>query len=59
MVAAGLVIMFFLPKLTTIVPAPLVAIVLLTVITVVFALAVPDVGDEGDLPAQAFQVEVP
>ena len=51
MVAAGLVIMFFLPKLTTIVPAPLVAIVLLTVITVVFALAVPDVGDEGDLPS--------
>ena len=42
--------MFLLPKLTTIVPAPLVAIVLLTVATVVFALNVPKVGDEGELP---------
>lgn len=41
LVAVGLLIMFLLPKLTTIVPAPLVAIVLLTVATVVFALNVP------------------
>ncbi|MDZ7917269.1 MAG: SulP family inorganic anion transporter [Rhodococcus sp. (in: high G+C Gram-positive bacteria)] len=51
MVAVGLVIMFFLPKLTTIVPAPLIAIVLLTAATMVFALGVPDVGDEGELPS--------
>ncbi|MGB2949391.1 MAG: SulP family inorganic anion transporter [Rhodococcus sp. (in: high G+C Gram-positive bacteria)] len=50
LVAVGLLIMFLLPKLTTIVPAPLVAIVLLTVATVVFALNVPNVGDEGELP---------
>ncbi|MBY4127210.1 SulP family inorganic anion transporter [Rhodococcus fascians] len=51
MVAAGLIIMFFLPKLTTVVPAPLIAIVILTAATLVFALAVPDVGDEGELPS--------
>ena len=51
MVAVGLAIMFFLPKLTTIVPAPLIAIVILTGVTLVFALAVPDVGDEGELPS--------
>lgn len=51
MVAVGLVIMFFLPKLTTIVPAPLIAIVLLTAATIGFAFGVPDVGDEGELPS--------
>ncbi|MFI2231722.1 SulP family inorganic anion transporter [Nocardia testacea] len=51
MVAAGLAVMVFLPKLTTVVPAPLVAIVVLTAATMVFALNVPDVGDEGELPS--------
>jgi SulP family sulfate permease len=50
MVAAALAIMVFLPKLTTAVPAPLVAIAVLTVLTVVAHLAVPNVGDEGALP---------
>ncbi|MEO7078898.1 MAG: SulP family inorganic anion transporter, partial [Rhodococcus sp. (in: high G+C Gram-positive bacteria)] len=51
MVAIGIVVMVFLPKLSTIVPAPLVAIVLLTAATIVFALNVPNVGDEGELPS--------
>ncbi|WP_186629783.1 SulP family inorganic anion transporter [Rhodococcus sp. BP22] len=51
MVAIGIVAMVFLPKLSTIVPAPLVAIVLLTAATIVFALNVPNVGDEGELPS--------
>lgn len=50
LVAAGILIMVFLPKLTTIVPAPLVAIVLLTAAVVVTGLSVPTVGDEGELP---------
>ncbi len=50
LVAAGLAIMVFFPRLTKVVPAPLVAIVLLTVVTVVAAIAVPTVGDQGDLP---------
>lgn len=48
--AAGLAIMYLLPRLTRIVPAPLVAIVLLTGAAVVFGISVPTVGDQGALP---------
>jgi SulP family sulfate permease len=48
--ALGLLIVFGLPRLTTAVPAPLVAIVVLTLITVLAAVAVPTVGDKGALP---------
>ena len=51
LVAAGIAIMVLLPRLTTVVPAPLVAIVLLTLLTVGAAIAVPTVGDEGELPS--------
>ncbi|WP_375001914.1 SulP family inorganic anion transporter [Aeromicrobium sp. CTD01-1L150] len=50
MIAGGLAIMVALPKVTKVVPAPLVALVVLTIVTVAFALTVPDVGDEGELP---------
>ncbi|MHB1065545.1 MAG: SulP family inorganic anion transporter [Georgenia sp.] len=50
MVAAGIAIMVYLPTITKAVPAPLVAIVVLSTITVAFALNVPDVADQGDLP---------
>ena len=50
MVAAGLVIIFLLPKITKAIPAPLVAIVILTLVAVVFAIDVPTVGDKGQLP---------
>ena len=50
MVAFGIAVIALLPKLTAAVPAPLVAIVLLTVATVVFAWRVPTVGDMGELP---------
>lgn len=46
----GLLIVFGLPKFTTVVPAPLVAIVVLTLIAVVASLAVPTVGDKGEMP---------
>src|SRR6476661_8124705 len=48
--ALGLLIVFGLPRLTRAVPAPLVAIVALTLITVLAAVAVPTVGDKGALP---------
>lgn len=48
--ALGLLIVFGLPKLTTTIPAPLVAIVVLTLITVFASVAVPTVGDKGELP---------
>jgi SulP family sulfate permease len=50
MVAAGLAIIFGLPRLTTAVPAPLVAIVVLTAVTLLAGWDLPDVGDEGALP---------
>ncbi|QYF75554.1 SulP family inorganic anion transporter [Cryobacterium sp. PAMC25264] len=50
LVAAGVIVMVLMPRLTKIVPAPLVAIVLLTAVTIVTALNVPTVGDQGELP---------
>lgn len=46
----GLIIVFVLPRFTSIVPAPLVAIVVLTLLVVTFAWDVPNVGDKGQLP---------
>ncbi|MEU2901963.1 SulP family inorganic anion transporter [Streptomyces globisporus] len=51
LIAAGLALMVFFPKVTTVIPAPLVSIVILTVITVGAAIAVPTVGDKGELPS--------
>lgn len=51
LVAAGLALMVFFPKVTRAVPAPLVSIVVLTVITVAAGIAVPTVGDKGRLPS--------
>ncbi len=59
LVAVGLLIMFLLPKISSVVPAPLVAIVLLTVATVVFALNVPNVGGEGELPSSLPALLIP
>jgi len=50
LVGLALVIVFGLPKLTNAVPAPLVAIVALTLLTMFAGIAVPTVGDKGDLP---------
>ncbi|WP_414858643.1 SulP family inorganic anion transporter [Nocardioides sp. Soil777] len=50
MVAVGIAVIVALPRVTTVVPAPLVAIVALTGFTLLAALSVPDVGDEGELP---------
>ncbi|HEV2067676.1 MAG TPA: SulP family inorganic anion transporter [Thermomicrobiales bacterium] len=51
MVAAGLLIIYGLPRLTTAVPSPLVSIVLLTIVTMAFGLDVRTVGDMGALPS--------
>jgi len=49
-IVVGLLIIYGLPRLTTVVPSPLVAIVLLAVGAIVFDLRLPTVGDMGDLP---------
>ncbi|WNG88555.1 SulP family inorganic anion transporter [Mycobacterium sp. ITM-2016-00317] len=59
MVAVGVLLIAVLPKLTTAVPAPLVAILLLTVAAVGFGWSVPDVGDEGQLPSSLPSLLIP
>lgn len=49
--AAGLLIMVLFPKLTKVVPAPLVSIVALTAVTIAAGIAVPTVGNKGALPS--------
>lgn len=51
LVAAGLAMVVFVPKLTRAVPAPLIAIVVLTGVVALFHLDVPDVADQGELPS--------
>ncbi|MFC4603014.1 SulP family inorganic anion transporter [Rhodococcus kronopolitis] len=51
LVAAGLAMIVFVPRLTRSVPAPLIAIVVLTAVVTLFHLDVPDVADQGELPA--------
>ena len=50
LVGVGIAAMVGLPRLTQAVPAPLVAIVGLTLFTVLAAVSIPTVGDEGELP---------
>ncbi|WP_374229100.1 SulP family inorganic anion transporter [Streptomyces sp. DH8] len=51
LIAGGLALMVFFPRITKVVPAPLVSIAVLTVITVAAGIAVPTVGDKGALPS--------
>jgi len=50
LVALGLVILIVMPRLTRVVPAPLIAILVVTAVVVWTAVKVPTVGDEGELP---------
>jgi sulfate permease, SulP family len=52
LVAVGLALLFLLPKFMRAVPAPLVVIVLLTVVAVASGMDIPTVGDKGDLPSR-------
>jgi sulfate permease, SulP family len=51
MVAAGLTIIYVLPRFTKAVPSPLVAIVVLTLVSMIWQLDVRQVGDLGELPS--------
>ncbi len=50
MVAASLAIIYGVPRLTRAVPSPLIAIVFMTIVSIVFKLDVRTVGDLGELP---------
>lgn len=51
LVAAGLLIIYLLPRLTTAIPSPLVAIGMLTAVAIAFNVDVRRVGDMGELPS--------
>jgi SulP family sulfate permease len=51
LLAVGIAVIVLLPRVTGAVPSPLVAIVALTGFVLVAGLALPDVGDEGELPS--------
>jgi SulP family sulfate permease len=59
LVAVGIGIMVLMPRITRAIPAPLVAIVLITVATVTMAIAVPTVGDQGELPRSLPELFIP
>lgn len=59
LVGVGLVIMICMPKITKVVPAPLVSIVIVAVAVVVLAITVPAVGDQGELPRSLPELFVP
>jgi sulfate permease, SulP family len=59
LVVIGLLVLYLFPLLTRAVPAPLVAIVLLTVAVVVFGISVPTVGDQGELPRSLPELFIP
>ncbi len=59
LVAAGILIMVVMPRLTKVVPAPLVAIVLITATVILTAINVPTVGDEGELPESLPELLIP
>ncbi|MEM6500627.1 MAG: SulP family inorganic anion transporter [Cyanobacteria bacterium P01_C01_bin.89] len=51
MVAVALAIIYLLPRITTLVPSPLVAITVITAFSMITGVNVPTVGDEGSIPA--------
>ncbi|MFD5250406.1 SulP family inorganic anion transporter [Amycolatopsis sp. NPDC058340] len=57
--AGGLVLMVLFPKLTKVIPAPLVSIVALTALTIAAGIAVPTVGGKGALPSSLPSPGVP
>lgn len=59
LVALGLAIMYALPRLTTVIPTPLVAIVALTGAAIYWKLDVTTVGDLGELPTALPWVALP
>ena len=50
LVVLGICILVFLPRFTNVIPAPLVVVVLLTVIATAMKLDIPTVSDQGNLP---------
>jgi SulP family sulfate permease len=59
LVAGGLAIIYLLPRVTRVIPSPLIAIVVVTVVSISLGLEVRSVGDMGSLPSSLPQVLFP
>lgn len=59
LVVAGIAIMVLFPRLTTVVPAPLIAILVISVVVVAAGWRVPNVGDQGELPNSLPELLIP
>ncbi|WP_084082784.1 SulP family inorganic anion transporter [Corynebacterium freneyi] len=59
LVAVGIAIMVFFPRVTTVVPAPLVAILVISIVVVAAGWNVPDVADQGELPESWPELLIP
>lgn len=59
LVALGIVAMILMPKITKIVPVPLVSVVLMTGVVLAFGITVPTVGDQGELPKSLPELFIP
>jgi len=59
MVAAGLAIIYLVPRLTKAVPSPLVAIIVLAAVSILLDLPIRTVGDMGQLPTGLPELAIP
>ena len=59
LVVVGVAVIYLWPRVTRAVPAPLIAVVLLTAAVVVFGITVPNVGDQGELPRSFPELLIP
>ncbi|WP_291378024.1 MULTISPECIES: SulP family inorganic anion transporter [Achromobacter] len=59
MVAAALAVIYLLPRLTTAVPSPLIAIIVMTAVSIFAGLDVNTVGDMGTLPSTLPSFAIP
>ncbi|HWK76649.1 SulP family inorganic anion transporter [Microbacterium sp.] len=59
LVALGILVMIFMPRITKVIPAPLVSVIIVTAVVIVFAIQVPTVGDQGELPRSLPQLFIP
>ncbi|MBK0419926.1 SulP family inorganic anion transporter [Leucobacter sp. CSA1] len=59
LVAAGILVIIVMPRITKAIPAPLVSVIVITAAAVLFAFNVPTVGDQGELPRSLPELFVP
>lgn len=59
LVALGIIVMIVMPRITKVIPAPLVSVIIVTAVVIVLAIQVPTVGDQGELPRSLPELFIP